>query len=222
MFCKKCGKELENNVMYCSSCGEMNGSEITCEQKGKVNIKKNLGENVYKILLAVANIVVFFLPWVNWMETHMNFFGVNLLISTAEKLREGVLGIFSGDIGSVSKLMNLDVNTVMKILNICWEDSGESIMFMQSSRWILFVVVAIILINTSYIVLLILGKERNWMMVSLIILHLIFSFVVMMITILIPSEVVGLSFGPIVMFVVQGVLGELAAQREVDLRRKAS
>lgn len=222
MVCKKCGKELENNVMYCSSCGEMNGSEITCEQRGKVNIKKNLSENVYKILLAVANIVVFFLPWVNWIETHMNFFEVNILISTAEKLRDGVLGIFSGDVGSVSKLMNLDADTVMKIFNICWEDRGESIIFMQSSRWILFVLIAIILINISYVVLLILGKERNWMMVGLIILHLVFSFVVMMITVLVPTEMVGLSFGPVIMFVIQGVLGELAAQREVDLRRKAS
>lgn len=222
MFCKKCGKELENDVVYCPSCGEMNSAEITCLPERKVNVKKNLIENAYKIALAVVSIAVFFLPWINLAGMSINFFEANKIISTVKKLMDGVLGIIGGDLESISEVMDLDVDTVMKILNIDWGDGSEIILLLQSSKWILYIIAAIILLNISYIIFLILGKEKKWMMVSLILLHIVFSTAMIMLRFAMPLEIIRLSFGPVVMIGVQGILGELAAQKEADLREKMS
>lgn len=222
MFCKRCGKELEKDVVYCPGCGELNSDESRNLQKGKIDVKKNLSENVYKIALALASIAVFFLPWLNLAGTSINYFEANKIMGTVEKLMNGVLKIIGGDLSSISEVLKLDADTVMKILNIGLKDGNENILLLQSSKWIVFIVVAIILVNISYIAILILGKEKDWMMVGLILLHIVFSTAMIMMKFVMPSEIIGLSFGPVVMFAVQGVLGELAAQKEVDLCEKMS
>lgn len=222
MFCKKCGKELENNVAYCPNCGEVNNDEESCLKRERIDIKKNLIQNVYKIALAVISIATFFLPWINLIGVPINIFEANKVVGTVDKLMDGVLGIFGGELESISKILNLDVNRVMTIFEIAWKNGNEGAVLLQSSKWILFVIAVIILLNIFYIIFLILGKEKNWMMVSLVLMHVTFSAAIILMIVVMKSEIIELSYGAVVLFVVQGVFGELAAQKEVVTHKNES
>lgn len=53
MICKKCGKEIENDVTYCPNCGEMCNEKAGTGIGKKVDIKRGLSENVFKSILVL-------------------------------------------------------------------------------------------------------------------------------------------------------------------------
>lgn len=65
MFCQKCGKELVENAMFCSGCGEKTKNILNVNTAAEIpnvsNAKKKMNKKKTKVLLIIAIIIAFFI-----------------------------------------------------------------------------------------------------------------------------------------------------------------
>lgn len=136
MYCRKCGKEIDDNVSFCRFCGT-NVEQIVVEKQNShagFNTVMELVVTLISFVLmgfAIANIVAFFLPIGAWED-----YSILDLIKEGEDFANYGVGLFAS-ITSVGLLVfsfnkkkcgsvSLVLSVIVAILDLIWVNNYAS------------------------------------------------------------------------------------------------